>query len=345
MDDKHVSVSISTSAILKVLAVILLVWFLIAIKQIVLLLLISVIIASAIAPLADFLQKHRIPRGLSVLVVYAFFIGILVLVGVLMAPAISDQFQQISQSNFLDQFQAKLGVYKENFGSTSLGQTIEDNVKNLAGNISETLFNTTKGLVTGFFSIVTVLVISFYLTVEENGMKNFIKHLTPYKHQAYAAKLITKIQKKMGSWVLGQLILSAVVFGLTYLGLTLLHVDYALVLALIAGILEIIPYIGPFLSPIPAIFFAFLQGPALAVAVLVLYILVQQIENHVLVPVVMSKSVGLNPVMVILGILVGGTLGGVVGAVIAVPVISGIAVFVSDMFEAGVPAPELDGKS
>ncbi len=332
MEHRNETVTISTVTILKVLFVILLVWFLVSIKEILLLFLISVIIASAIDPLVDYLQKRKIPRALSVLLVYALFIGLLVLIGILMAPAISQQFKQISESNFYEEFESRIGVYRENLGQSGIGRTIEQNIRNWSGNISQTLFNTTKGVVTGVASVITVLVISFYLTVEENGMKNLIRHLTPFKHQAYAAKLVNKIQRKMGAWVLGQLVLSAVVFGLTFLGLTILKVDFALVLALVAGVLEIIPYIGPFLALLPALFFAFLQSPGLAAAVIILYIVIQQIENHILVPIVMSRSVGLNPVLVILGVLIGGTLGGVVGAVIAVPVISGVAVFMSDMF-------------
>jgi predicted PurR-regulated permease PerM len=132
--------------------------------------------------------------------------------------------------------------------------------------------------------------------------------------------------------VLGQLILSVSIFTLTYVGLLILDVEYALVLALIAGLLEIVPYIGPIIAVIPAAFFAFVQNPPLALAVLILYIVVQQLENHVLVPMIMSKSVGLNPILVILGILVGGSLGGLLGAIIAVPLLSGIQVFVNDLF-------------
>jgi predicted PurR-regulated permease PerM len=95
----------------------------------------------------------------------------------------------------------------------------------------------------------------------------------------------------------------------------------------------VVPYIGPFLSAVPAVFFAFLQNPPLAIAVIILYIVVQQLENHIVVPIVMSKSVGLNPVIVILGVLVGGTLGGIIGALIAIPIISGASVFVTDMME------------
>jgi predicted PurR-regulated permease PerM len=137
----------------------------------------------------------------------------------------------------------------------------------------------------------------------------------------------------MGYWLLGQLILSVVVFGVVFIGLTILKVEYALLLALIAGLLEIIPYIGPFIAGAITAFFAFLQSPGLALAAVIFFVVVQELEGHVLVPIIMSKSVGLNPVMVILAILIGGSLGGVVGALIAVPIASGVSVFVTDIME------------
>ncbi len=330
------AINISTLTLLKTALIFLVVWFLWSIKEIILLMLISVIIASAIDPVADFLHRKKVPRALSVLLVYAVFIGLLVLVVYLLVPPINEQFKILSQQDIYQQFQDKFGIYRDELNSTGIGREISNGIKEMAGNVAGTLFQTTKGVLTGFVSVITVLAISFYLTVEESGMKNFIKHLTPFRHHAYAMRLVTKIQRKMGYWVLGQMILSAVIFGLTFVGLTFLKVEFALILALIAGILEIVPFIGPIIAAIPAVFFAFLQSPALAVAVIILYVVVQQLENHVIVPMVMSRSVGLNPVMVILGVLVGGTLGGVLGAIIAVPLIAGISVFVTDIMEGNV---------
>lgn len=327
------TVNISTQTIIKVVLVLVLLWLLYLIKDIVLVLLISIIISSAIDPVADYLQKRRIPRGLSVLLVYLALLGVVVTVVALLVPPITQQFQQLTQENFLDRLDSKIGNFRQTLDNFGVGRALENNLKGLAGSVSGTLFQTTKGVVTGLVSFLTILVISFYLTAEESGFKNFIKFLTPFKHQAYVLGLTTKIQKKMGHWVLGQMILSVAIFGLTYIGLLILRVDYALVLAIIAGLLEIVPYIGPFIAVVPAALFAFLQNPPLAIAVIILYLIVQQLENHIIVPIVMSRSVGLNPVIVILGILIGGSLAGVIGALIAIPILSGASVFLSDMME------------
>lgn len=332
------AINISTLTLLKTALIFLVVWFLWSIKEVLVILVVSVIIASAIDPVADFLQRRKIPRALSVLLVYVLFIGTLVLIVYMLVPPINEQFKTLSEQDIYQRFYDKIGVYRDELNSTGVGREISNGLKEMAGNFAGTVFQTTKGVLGGVVSVITLLAISFYLTVEENGMKNFIKHLTPYKHHAYVMRLVTKIQRKMGYWVLGQIILSAVIFGLTFAGLSFLKIEFALILALIAGVFEIVPFIGPIIAAIPAIFFAFLQSPALAIAVVILYIVVQQLENHVIVPMVMSRSVGLNPVMVILGVLIGGTLGGVIGAIIAIPLISGISVFITDMMEDNEPS-------
>jgi predicted PurR-regulated permease PerM len=333
MSNQYTTVNVSSVTILKVLAIGLLLWFLFAIKGILLLVLISIIISSAIDPLADYLYKKKIPRGISVLVVYVLFLGIVAMVIALLVPPIIEQFQALSESDFYTNFTYRIGGLRDNLQHLGIDQAITENIRRFASSVSESLFSLTRNIFTGFLSVITVLVVSFYMSAEENGTKNFIKHLVPFKHQSYVNKLVTKIQHKIGSWVLGQLILSLAIFTVTYIGLLILEVDYALVLALIAGLLEIVPYIGPIISVIPALFFAFIQNPPLALAVIILYIIIQQLENHLLVPMIMSRSVGLNPILVILGVLVGGSLGGWVGAIIAIPLLSAIQVFVHDVLD------------
>src|SRR3989339_563486 len=164
-------------------------------------------------------------------------------------------------------------------------------------------------------------------------MKQSIRSLTPSRFQPYLLRLYGRIQLKMGQWLRGQLILSAVIFTLTFIGLTILGVNYALVLAFVAGLFEIIPFIGPWLAAVPAIFFGFLQSPIMGVSVIILYIIIQELENHLIVPKVMSKAVGLNPLIVIIVILIGARLSGITGALIAVPVATAISVFLKDFME------------
>ena len=183
----------------------------------------------------------------------------------------------------------------------------------------------------GVFAFITVLVISFYLvSSKEKGMKDFIRSIVPASRQDQVLGLVIKIQKKMGLWVLGQFILSLVIFVFTFIGLTILGVKYALVLALFAGLLEVIPYIGPTLSAVPALFFAFIQNPALALGVLILYILVQKSESYVLVPKIMEKTIGTSPLVVLVALLIGFKLAGVVGLLLAVPLAGAIMVVIDE---------------
>ena len=141
------------------------------------------------------------------------------------------------------------------------------------------------------------------------------------------------MQEKIGLWLRGQLVLCLIIFLMSWLGLSLLGVKYSLVLAVFAGVTEFIPYLGPFLGAIPAVFVGFTQAPYLCLLVIILYIVIQQTENLFLVPMVMKKAVGLNPVIVIISMLIGGTMAGILGILVALPVATAISVVFSDFVD------------
>jgi predicted PurR-regulated permease PerM len=153
--------------------------------------------------------------------------------------------------------------------------------------------------------------------------------------------LLEKIQKKMGLWILGQLILSFSIFVLTLVGLLIIGLVFkgqganpilanALLLALLAGLLEVMPYMGPFLSAVPAVLIAFIYSPPLALIVAILYLIIQKTEGYVLVPKVMEKTVGTSPLAVLLALLIGYKLAGIIGLLIGVPLVSAITVIVNE---------------
>ncbi|MBU4332000.1 AI-2E family transporter, partial [Patescibacteria group bacterium] len=141
------------------------------------------------------------------------------------------------------------------------------------------------------------------------------------------------MQKKIGSWLRGQVILMIIIGILSYIGLLILGVRYALLLALFAGLMEIIPYIGPIFGAVPAVFIALTQSPIKGLLVIVLYLIIQQLENNLIVPKIMKRAVGLNPIVVILVILIGGKIAGIVGALIAVPVATAFSVMLKDFLD------------
>jgi predicted PurR-regulated permease PerM len=312
----------STKVILKVVLTVLGLVFLWLIRDIILLLLLSLIVASALEPMVEYFNQHRVPKAVSVLTVYILALGMLGLVLYLLIPPAILQFQLLAEKwpEYFSRFQDQLGnVNLSNFSITSL----LDEVK--GGFLDKTF-----GVFSGLFSFITVLVVSFYLVAEEQSMKQFVANLLPPQHHEVVLGLIEKIQVKMGKWVLGQIILSFSIFALTYVGLLILGVDYALFLALLAGLLEVVPYIGPFLSAVPAVFFAFIQNPALAIAVVILYIIVQKTEGYVLVPKIMQKTVGLSPLVVLVSLLIGFKLAGILGLLISVPIASALLVVIQE---------------
>ena len=171
------------------------------------------------------------------------------------------------------------------------------------------------------------------MTVEENGIKKFIVSVTPDRFRDYAAGFAMRVKEKIGKWMLGQLLLMFIIFVLDAIGLYLVGVPYALILAIFAGVMEIVPYIGPIISAVPGIILGFLISPTTGFLALLVYLIAQQVENHVIVPQVMKKAVGLNPVATIIALLVGLRLGGAMGAILAIPVATAISLAVNDFME------------
>ncbi len=329
------NIHISTWSIVKVFLVFLAAWFLFTIRDVIAIVFVSLILAASLDPWVDKMEKLKIPRGISVVMIYILLFAFITLVLVLLVPAIAAQLQEISKE--VPNIYGKL----VEFVSTSQGAITEDNItaelqENLqflqatliqaTGNV----FGALVGIFGGIISFLSVLVITFYITVEEEAIKRVVIFSVPAKHQGYILSLINRVQKKIGLWLRGQLILMFIIGLLTYVSLKIIGVDYALVLALLAGIAEFIPFLGPLIAAIPAVFVAFVQKPILALFVVIVYSIIQQAENNLIVPKVMQKAVGLNPLVVIVALLVGGQVAGVVGAILAIPVTTALSVIARD---------------
>lgn len=323
----------STKVILRVVAVLLALGFLWLVRDILVVILLSLVLASAMEPMVDYLNRHKIPRSVSVLGTYVIVIAVIGLIISLMAPLVVEQFRVLTQNlpQYTIEIEARYPNLTAFIGGADFGNIVQKLFANGGG--SDALFNRTVGFFNGIFAVVSVLVISFYLVAADRGMKHFIHDLVPAPHRNVVMNLIAKVQRKMGLWVVGQLILSVFIFALTFLGLSILGVKYALFLALLAGLLEIVPYVGPFLSAIPAVFFALIQSPALVVGVIVLYIVIQKTEGYVLVPKVMEKTVGTSPLVVILALLIGFKVAGVLGLLLAVPLAGALTVVIAELFQ------------
>lgn len=341
-EKRYSNVNISTMTIFKVIIVLLSLYILFLIRDIILVFFVSLIFASAVTPWVDWMQKKSIPRTVGILLIYLTLFIIISFVIYLIIPPIISQVGDLSKnfSVYLDKFMeglSRIKGYSSQYQSLSALKTGLDSLTASLQQTASDVFMTVTNAFGSIFSFFLALVITFYMVVEENAMKKIIWSTVPVKHQPYTLRLISRMQKKIGMWLTGQLVLCLAVGLITYVGLTIFSLftgmKYALVLALIAGICEFVPYLGPLISAVPAVILAFSLSPMLAVFVAIFYYLVQFTENNILVPKVMQKAVGLNPIVSILVLLIGFKLAGIAGAILSIPVATAINVFVQDIFD------------
>ncbi|MFC1662694.1 AI-2E family transporter [Patescibacteria group bacterium] len=323
-ENQSTSVDISMSSIIKILIVLIGLAFLYFIRDVALIIFVSLVLASAIDPWIDNLQKkRRWPRWLSILLIFVLAIGIVVLTISLLVPAIANQVGQLTE-NFPDVINNLLSsVDTETKQGNELVNSIQDGLKSISDSLSTiagSVFSGLAGLFGGIVMLIGVIFLTFYMTMVENGIEKLVRAVSPAQYQPYLLRLVRRIQERLGLWLRGQLILGLIIGALSFVGLAILGVPYALVLALVAGITELVPIVGPILGAIPAVFIALTISPWKALFVIILYIVIQQLENNLIVPKVMQRAVGLNPMVVIIVMLIGAKLAGIMGIIMAVPV-------------------------
>jgi predicted PurR-regulated permease PerM len=331
---EKITFDFSLKNVFIVFSTLFLVWLLFYLKDIIVLFFIAFILATALEPAVDFFQKKHLPRWLSALLFYIIFGLAVYLLVRLIVPAMTVQVQQLidSRVELLESLMGFLSQLPEQlrFGITEYIETFPERVSKIS---SSSIVSNVLGVFSGLLGVLTVFVVTFYLLLERKAVEKALLYYWPKKSKSKAEHIFKKVSLKINLWVRGQLILSGAVGLLTYIGLSLLGVEYALTLALIAGITELLPVVGPFLGAFPAVIIALSVSPALAFWVVVLYLGIQQFEAQVLVPQVMKRAVGLSPIVIIFALLVGAKLLGFVGVVIAVPVASAVAVILDSLNE------------
>jgi len=326
-------IDISTSTIFRFILIILGFVFLYLIRDILLTVFIAFIVAAAVDAPVDWLAKWKIPRPLGTALIYFLIFSLFALFLYVVIPPLSGQLEALISNlpEYLNNLGTGFEALQQKIGSDSLQKVLTQFNDQLTG-AGSNVFGTVVNIFGGLVSAGMILVISVYLVIQDKGIKEFVSSVTPPSSQAYVINLTERVQLKLGSWLRGQLLLMLIVGVLAFIGLSLLKVKFALILALLVGLLEIIPYIGPVLGGAPAVALAFLQSPILALLVIVLFIVIQQLENYLIAPLVMKHAVGLNPLVIIISMIVGGNLGGILGVVVAVPMVAMASVFLSDVF-------------
>jgi len=334
---RDVSVQITTGTIARVFLLLGLAGLLWYLRDIVLIVLSAVVIASAIEPGVRALMRYRVGRLWSVIFIYVGVIaGFSATLFFFIPPVLNDAASLLQQ---LPATLSSLNLADLTHGllPNAISQTLSS--ADLLRNVSDTLASSTGGMFTtasaffgGLTSLVLIGVFAFYFSVQETGVDDFLRIVTPVQHESYVLDLWKRSQEKIGKWMQGQLILGLIVGMLLYLGLVILGIPHPLLLAVLAAVFEIIPVFGQILAAIPAIAVAFTFGGVTeALLVTGLYAIVQQFEAHLIYPVVVKKIVGVPPLLVILALLVGLKLVGFLGVLLSVPIAGAIQEFVNDI--------------
>lgn len=330
---QHVKFDISWSAIIKVLIVVFGILFLSRISDVLILLFVVLIMVTALSPMVDsIVERYKIKRWIAVTIIFGALAVIITLTIWLIVPLIFGQL-----IDFLNLPQVKTAIGSSD--STSIVDELQFIYAKVPGLPTDStsfisFFSTVFG---GIASALTIIVLSLYLLLEEDGIRKFILSVMPINQRLSVVNTFHKISIKLGAWLRGQLSLGLIIGILDLIILTVFGVPYALTLALFGAVTELIPYIGPFLGYAAVLFVALTQDSSWGFSKLVTvigvsigYLLIQQAEGHFIVPKVMQKSVGLSPVIVIVAILIGAKLFGLLGVVLSVPVAAAISVVISE---------------
>lgn len=301
-------IDISYKTVIFITIFLVLLWILFKILDILLLFFVAFIFMSALTPMVERLVSWKVPRVVAILIlIFVIIFGLIGAVAVGLTPL-------VTQTNNLAQRLSETANYLAQIQLVDQS-VIQQELSKLSGQAVDITVNIFKN----FIGLVSVLVITVYLLLDRSRLEDYgTSFFGP--RQEKAKKVLRMIEDKLGAWMRGQVFLSLAVGVLTYAGLMILGVDYALPLAIFAGLLEVVPVLGPIIAAIPAILLALTVSPLLALFVGALYLVIQQLEGHILVPQVMKRAVGLNPILVILAISIGGRLLGIGGALLAVPI-------------------------
>lgn len=306
----HQKIEISSRTIVFTVFFLLFIGFLYQIKELLFSLFIAFIISGALKPIVAVLEKIKIPRFIASLLVYFSFIFIIGwLIALVIPPLI---YELVNLFKNLPHIIVTLAPDIGNFIDLSV---VGQNLPNLANQII--------GFIRGFFSnaifITSTLFFGFYLLIEQNFINTVLGNFFDDHEAARIDLIIKKGQQRAGNWFWGEALLMTLVGTMTYIGLSLIGMKYAVALAVLAGLLEVVPNLGPIIATVPAAIIGFSSSYVLGLSNIALYFIVQQLENNIMVPMIMRKVVGLHPIITLMALIIGGKLAGILGVLLAVP--------------------------
>jgi predicted PurR-regulated permease PerM len=318
-----------------------LLWAAYLVRDVLLLIYMSGLLAVGFSPIIRLIERQRFlpigtrrfPRWLAILVLYLFIIGAVVGIGFLIVPPVVHQAQQLWSAlphmfERAQEFLVQKGLLRERL---TIQEAVERTPVSKGGDAVNTVFGALAGVVGGLFGFLTLLILTFYLLVEAATLRTSLLQFFAPARRARVDAVIRDITLKVSAWLSGQLFLGVIIGSSSALGLWLIGVPFFYVLALISGVGELIPVVGPILSAIPAVLVASSVSLKAALFVIIFFIVQQQVENHLLVPKIMARQVGVSAVTVIVSLLIGGKLLGILGAILAVPTAAILQVLFSEL--------------
>jgi predicted PurR-regulated permease PerM len=346
---------VATRTVLYTVGVLLLLWLFFTLREVLAQVLLAVIISAGMTPIVDRLT-HRdpssatplaatrrlvMPRALVVIILYATLIAAIVTIGALVIPPAVNEFEDLGRRLpfYVTDFQEWLRSLPERYPfipagiSEGLPEQLRASATQLTGllNQAAVVIRLLFGVLGGALNFVFILFLALYITSDASRIRRYLISFLPPERRVQVEIVATHIGDRLGGWVRGQIVLSLIIGGVTLIGLWAIGVRYAVLLSVIAAIGEAVPMVGPIVSAIPAVIVASFQSPFQGLLTLILYVLVQQFENAVVVPKVMERAVALHPLAVILALLIGGQLYGVTGAILSVPVAAALAVVLDEV--------------
>lgn len=309
-------------------------------RSFILVIFLSVILAAIVNRFAHFLKKIKIPRLVSIIIFYVGFIATMFLLGYLFLPSVVNYIAKILRDlpgllNSFKTFSPVTSAWYSDFLSYLIQYAQSIDVNATAEQIKAWVLNTsianTSSIITTVAYFFLTLVIAFYISLNENGIPNFIRLLAPKKYEDYLISLFVRVERKLSSWFLGQMLVAFVVGVVIYLILLAFKIPFALPIAALAAIFELLPFLGITLAAIPAVFFAWNMGGLPLVVFLVLsFFLVSQLSSYLFYPKIVGKFVNMPTVIIIIAVFAGAEIGGFWGALIAIPVTTILMEIVED---------------
>ena len=315
-------------------------------KRVFIVLFTAVLLAAAVAPAARFMARYRVPRGVTILIIYLLVLAALVGVVALIVPLVVSEVDALTSAvpGYVANAQKELARVAPDQANSFSASTVTDNLKGYLSSVTGILSDLLVKIFSIGLDVILILVIAFFLAVEEDFATRIVARFSPPAQRAVVGRIFGRIGTRMGQWARAQMLL-AIFFGVAFgIGLRVMGLHYAVTLGVIGGVLEIIPYVGGFITVALAALIALTQHPILIIPMAIWYGVVVELEGHVLAPKLMEEAIGIHPLVVVVGLFIGGEALGILGALLAVPIAIVFQVLIEEFYvfsggEQPQPAP------